>query len=62
MRQLEASIKTFNLDHVKVTGDLQGSVPSHGRSWSCRLPKVRVRVTVPDMIADEVVALLAEAS
>jgi len=26
------------------------------------LPKVRVRVTVPDTIADEVVDLLAEAS
>ena len=72
MRELEASIMTFNLDRVKVALALLGVTRldiSEAQSLSfgacgvaAFLPKVRVQVTVPDVIADKVVELLAEAS
>lgn len=72
MRQLEASIRTFNLDRVKVALTLLGvtrleiseaRLPATGAHGAAAfLPKVRVQVTVPDVIADQVVELLTEAS
>jgi nitrogen regulatory protein P-II 1 len=72
MRQLEASIRTFNIDRVKVALTLLGvtrleiseaQLPdAGGHGAAAFLPKVRVQVTVPDVIADRVVELLAEAS
>jgi nitrogen regulatory protein PII len=72
MRQLEASIKTFNLDRVKVSLMLLGvarleiseaqlpTASTHGTA--AFLPRIRVEVSVPEALANQVVELLAEAS
>jgi nitrogen regulatory protein PII len=72
MRQLEASIRTFNLDRVKVSlarlgvarlQVSQAQVPATGAPGATAfLPRIRLRVTVPDAVADQAAKLLAEAS
>ena len=72
MRQLEASITTFNLDRVKVSLTRLGvtrlkvseaQLPATGASRAAAfLPRIRVRVTVPDEVADQATELLARAS
>jgi nitrogen regulatory protein P-II 1 len=71
MRQLEASIRTFNLDRVKVSLSRLGvmrldisaaplaTAGVHGVDF---LPRIRVQVTVPDAVADQVAELLTGAS
>ena len=72
MKQLEASIRTFNLDRVKVSLTRLGVTrlqvseahrPTMGADGAAAfLPRIRVRVTVPDAVADEAAELLAGAS
>ena len=68
MRQLEASIKTFNLDRVKVAlwhlGVTRFDIRAATAAFQRRdfLPRVTVHVTVPELVADQVVELLAGAS
>jgi hypothetical protein len=72
MKQLEASIMTFNLDRVKVSlarlGVTQLQVyearrpPIAANGAAAFLPRIRVRVTVPDALADQAARLLAGAS
>ena len=72
MKQLEASIRTFNLDRVKVSlGRLgvtqlqvaQAQVPATSVPGATAfLPRIRLRVTVPDAVAGQAAELLAEAS
>src|SRR5207247_10818461 len=69
MRQLEASITTFNLDRVKVSLTRLGvtrlkvseaQLPATGASGAAAfLPRIRVQVTVPDEVADQAAELLA---
>ena len=72
MKQLEASIRTFNLDRVKVSLTRLGVTrlevseaqrPTTGAGGATAfLPRIRVRVTVPDAVADQAAGLLAGAS
>ena len=72
MKQLEASIRTFNLDRVTVSLTRLGITrlhvsevqrPTTGADGVAGfLPRVRVRVTVPDAVADQAAELLAGAS
>ena len=72
MKQLEASIRTFNLDQVKVSLARLGITrlqvseaqrPTPGADGAAGfLPRIRVRVTVPDAVADQAAELLAGAS
>jgi len=70
MKQLEASITTFNLDRAKVSLTRLGvtrlkvseaQLPATGASGAF-LPRIRVQVTVPDEVADQAAELLAGAS
>jgi len=72
MKQLEASIRTFNLDSVKVSltrlgvtrlqvSEAQG--PTTGADAATAfLPRIRVRVVVPEAVADQTAGILARAS
>lgn len=72
MKQLEASIRTFNLDRVKVSLTRLGVTrlqvseaqrPTTGSDGAAAfLPRIRVRVAVPDPVADQAAELLAGAS
>jgi nitrogen regulatory protein PII len=72
MRQLEASIRTFNLDRVKMSLTRLGvtrlrvseaQLRARGANGAAAfLPRIRVRVTVPDAVADQAAELLAGAS
>ena len=72
MKQLEASIRTFNLDRVKVSlarlgvtqlQVAQAQVPAmSGAEATSFLPRIRLRVTVPDAVAEQAAELLAGAS
>ena len=69
---LEASIKTFELDRVKVSLTRLGVTrlhiseaehPTRGvQGAAAFLPRIRVRVTVPEAVADQAAELLARAS
>ena len=72
MKQLEASIRTFNLDRVKVSLTRLGVTrlqvseaqrPTMGADGAAAfIPRIKVRVTVPDAVADQAAELLAGAS
>jgi nitrogen regulatory protein PII len=72
MKQLEASIRTFNLDRVKVSFARLGVTrlqvseaqrpPTGAEGTAAFLPRIRVRVTVPDALADQAAKLLAGAA
>jgi len=69
---LEASIRTFELDGVKVSLTRLGVTQLHlseaehlatgVQGAAAFLPRIRVRVTVPEAVADQVAELLAQAS
>jgi nitrogen regulatory protein PII len=72
MKRLEASIRTFELDQVKVSlaglgvtrlhvSEAQGPT-IHAEGAVAFLPRIRVRITVPDAVADQAAELLARAS
>jgi len=72
MRQVEAAIRTFNLDQVKVSLRRLGVtsfglsaaplVTAHSRGAAAFLPRITVQLTVPDTIAAQVIEVLANAS
>jgi len=69
---LEASIRTFELDRVKTSLTRLGVTrlhisaaehPARGVQGAVAfLPRIRVRVTVPEAVADKAAELLARAS
>jgi hypothetical protein len=69
---LEASIKTFELDRVKVSLTRLGVTRLHiseaehpttsVQGAATFLPRIRVQVTVPEAVADQAAELLSRAS